>query len=133
MIKKLGILLLFVAVLTLNCNKANDQSGQYRPPSTVTTTRTETLKAAQYMSISFSLNSGELVEGSFAVQGPTNLDIKFAIQDPDGKNVYGPVRGRSGIFTYRAERAGLHCFFVDNTYSLATGKIVRLTYSLPRR
>ena len=123
MTSKTGILLLFLAGLGLSCTEL----------STVTTTENITLKAGQYMSISLTLRPGELVDGSFTVQGPTTLDIKFAVQDPSGRNVYGPVRSRSGSFTYRARSAGVHYLYIDNTYSLVTGKIITLSYTHPRR
>jgi hypothetical protein len=97
-----------------------------------TTKQTINLSAGQYLTIPVNLKSGDLVEGSFTVSGPSDLDIRFAIQDPAGKNVYGPVRSRSGSFTYRAQAMGLHYLYVDNTYSLFTGKIVSLTYTSPR-
>jgi hypothetical protein len=128
MISKPGVLLLLVAGLSLCCNQQSTSL-----PPTVKTTRNLDLKAGQYLTLSFTLNSGDLVEGTFAVLGPTNLDIKFAIQDPSGANVYGPTRSRSGSFTYRAQTTGHHSLFLDNSYSLTTGKIVTLTYTLPRR
>jgi hypothetical protein len=121
---KIRILLLFVAGLLLSCNEG---------PSTVTSTENLSLKAGQYMSIPFNMNPGELAEGSFTVQGPANLDIKFAVQDPNGNNVYVPVRLRSGSFTYRAQMAGVHSLFIDNTFSISNGKIVRLAFRRPRR
>jgi hypothetical protein len=98
-----------------------------------TTTREVTLSAGQYMTVPFNLEAGDLVEGSFTVLGPSNLDIKFAIQDPAGRNVYGPIRSRSGSFTYRAQTTGRHHFYIDNTYSLFSEKAVSLTYTRPRR
>jgi hypothetical protein len=50
-----------------------------------------------------------------------------------GRDVYGLVRTRSGSFMYRGEKAGLHPFLVDNSYSVPSGKIVRLAFSLPRQ
>ena len=85
------------------------------------------------MSIPVTLKSGDLIEGSFTVSGPTNLDISFSVQDPAGSNAYGPVRSRSGAFTYRAQTTGIHHLYIDNTYSWFTGKIVSLTYTYPMR
>jgi hypothetical protein len=104
-------------------------------PSASTIARTENikLKAGEYMSISLDLAAGDLVEGSFAVRGPEKFDIKFAVQDPSGKNVFGPVKLRSGTFAYRVRTAGAYCLFIDNSYSISNGKIVSLTYTRPRR
>ncbi len=118
----LALACLLVAGLGLSCG-----------PTKRTSTQDITLSSGEYASIPVNLNSGDLVEGSFTVQGPTNLDIAFAVQDPTGRNVYGPVRSRSSTFTYRAQMGGIHYLYLDNTYSLFTGKIVSVTYTFPMR
>jgi emp24/gp25L/p24 family/GOLD len=94
-----------------------------------TQTQNVTLSAGQYETIPISLNSGHMITGSFAVSGPTDLDIKFSIEDPQGAVVYGPVRSRSQSFSYDASTAGTYYLYLDNTYSLLTSKAVTVTYT----
>lgn len=121
-ILSLGILILFVGSLLMGCG-------------TTTETKTENinLSAGEYLSIPVNLKSGDLVEGTFTVQGPTNLDIKFAIQNPTATVVYGPIQSRSQSFSYRAKTQGIHYLYIDNTYSLLTEKVVLLLYTYPKR
>ena len=100
---------------------------------TQTLTKNIDLSAGQYTSIPVNLKTGDLVEGNFTVQGPTNLDIKFAVQDPSGNNVYGPIQARSQSFTYKAKTDGNHFLFIDNTYSLFNSKAVMISYTCPNR
>ena len=106
--------------------------------SNQTETVVQTLHIAGGQSNSFPINlkSGDLIEGSFTVLGPTDLatlDIKFAVLDPSGNNVFGPIQTRAQSFTYRAQTNGLHFLYVDNTYWILTSKTVNLTYTCPRR
>jgi hypothetical protein len=61
------------------------------------------------------------------------LGCKHWIPGGWGRDVYGPRQSSSGSFMYRAEKAGLHPFLVDNSYSVCNGKIARLAFSLPRQ
>ena len=61
------------------------------------------------------------------------LGCKHWIPGGWGRDVYGPRQSRSGSPMYHAEKAGLHPFFGDNSYSVPSGKIVRLAFSLPRQ
>ena len=101
--------------------------------STATKTENINLKAGEYLSIPVILETEDLVEGTFTVQGPTNLDIKFAIQDSSGTTVYGPIQSRSQSFTYRAQAEGTHFLYLDNTYSFLNEKSVLLTYTYSER
>ena len=111
-----GISLLLITTLSVSCALVKS-----------TTTQNINIQAGQYTSIPVTLNSGDLIEGSFTVSGPTDLDIKFSVQNPTGTSVFGPTRSRSGSFSYRAQTTGVHYLYLDNTYSLFTGKIVSLS------
>ena len=123
MVRQAGLLTLLIVTLGLiaSCTR------------TVTEHSEITLSSGQYMTIPVNLKAGDLIDGSVTVVGGTNLDIAFAIQDPNGRNATDLVRKRSHNFTYRARQDGIHHLYLDNTYSLLTGKIVSLTFKHPIR
>jgi len=81
-----------------------------------------TIGAGQVYSETVRLNAGGHIEGDMTVR---DNDIRLYVKDPQDKIVYdaGRFNGQKNFYI-EAETEGYYTWYLDNTYSLFTSKLV---------
>ena len=84
------------------------------------------VQAREEVPISFSLLSGSRLRYDFT----SDLDINFRIYGPDGSALSSQERTFSADGTITADTEGVYTLLWDNSFSLFTDKVVKLSYAL---
>ncbi len=81
-----------------------------------------------------SLQSGQVVRGTFEVNGGfSNVDILMRVMSPNGKELLLSEKKANYDFVLSAKITGDYTFVFDNRYSMITPKAIGFYYCIPRR
>jgi hypothetical protein len=110
-----GILLVCLAAVAGSCREVAQTVLPYKSDSL-------TIGAGQVYSETVRLDSGGHIEGDITVR---DNDIRFYVKDPQDKVVFdaGRFSGQKNFYI-EAEGDGYYTWYLDNTYSLFTSKLV---------
>lgn len=81
--------------------------------------------------LAIDLAKGAKFNGYFSVQGGSNDDVNFWVEDPYGSQIISPRRVQvDNNFQFTASEEGVHRIYFDNSMSVFSNKVVQLSYNI---
>ena len=81
--------------------------------------------------LAIDLSKGAKFNGYFSVQGGSNDDVDFWVEDPFGNQIISPRRVQvDNNFQFTASQDGVHRIYFDNSMSVFSNKVVQLSYNI---